>query len=128
MRHSPNCGCFGKSKDAAIKHWPQLHELMQGVPKKNRKIFKTCNLCFINFVGECCKAVLCEIIPLTSETYTKLKPNRKDLLYLANENIPLHNKRARLVKQGGGFLSLILPTLASALFGYIGNLISKIVT
>lgn len=125
MRHTSDCGCFGKSKDAAIKHWPLLYQVMQGVPKKNRDTFKKCNHCFINFLGECCRAVLCEIIPLSDETYQKLKPHKKDLLFLANTKIPLKHKRARLIKQGGGFLSFILPALASALFGVLGNLFSK---
>jgi hypothetical protein len=125
MKHSKNCGCFGKSRDAAVKHWPMLYEVMQGNIKTNRDIFKTCNHCFINFVGECCRAVLCEVLPLTDDSYENLKPHKKDLLLLANQKIPLKNKRARLVKQGGGFLSFILPALASALFSVLGNIFSK---
>jgi hypothetical protein len=98
---------------------------MQGVPKTNKDIFKTCNQCLINFVGECCRAVLCEVLPLPPHVYPKLKTHRKDLLFLANPKIPLTKKRARLIKQGGGFLSLILPALASALFGALGNIISN---
>jgi hypothetical protein len=125
MKHSYKCGCVGKSKDAAIIHWPHLYKLMQGVPKTNRDIFKGCSQCLITFVGECCRAVLCEVLPLPAHVYPKLKPHRKDLLLLANPKISIARKRDRLIKQGGGFLSLILPALASALFGALGNIISN---
>jgi hypothetical protein len=125
MRHERNCGCFGKSKKAAEKYWPHLEKIMNGNLKKRKEVLKNCSHCAINFIGECCKAVLCDIIPLSNETYVKLKPHKKDLLLLADNKVSIKKKRAQLLKQGGGFLSLILPALASALFGLLGNFVSK---
>lgn len=125
MRHARNCGCYGKAKAAAEKYWPHLEKLMNGGLKTRKEVFKNCSHCAINFIGECCRAVLCDIIPLSEETYEQLKPHKKDLLLLADNNVTIKKKRDRLIKQGGGFLSLILPALASALFGLVGNIVSK---
>jgi len=54
-----------------------------------------------------------------------LSQYKKDLKLLASHRVSIRKKRAHLVRQGGGFLSLILPAIASALFGLLGNVISK---
>jgi hypothetical protein len=57
--------------------------------------------------------------------YKRLRKYRNDILFVANKKNSLKAKRATLLDKSGGFLPLILPALASAVFGVLGNIISK---
>jgi len=125
MRHKKSCTCYQSSDIAARQHWPLLRKLQKGGKSARKRFFKTADNCVIKYVGECCQAVLKEIIKLPEEVYAKLTPYKKELLYLADAKTRLRDKRKLLVKKGGGFLSLILPALASSLFGLIGNAVIR---
>ena len=125
MKHSSQCGCIGSARDACHIHWPNLLKIIEGDENKRRNLFSTADHCFISFVGECCRAFLCEIIKVPKKNVSPLSQYKKDLKLLASHRVSIRKKRAHLVRQGGGFLSLILPAIASALFGLLGNVISK---
>ena len=122
--HNKFCTCF-KSPLYSIKHYfPTLKKFRKLRKKERQKIFHNESHCFIKFIGECCKTVLCDIVKLPNSAYEKLKRHKnikEDLKYLANESIPIKQKRALLINKGGGFLSIILPVIASTIFGLIGN-------
>lgn len=79
----------------------------------------------MKYICDCSKGVLHHHIRFPKDTYRKLKPYKDDLLLLVNKKTSQKAKREALVNKKGGFLPLILPALASAVFGIIGNLISK---
>lgn len=118
--HERNCKCKATSKVCAQHNFPTLSKICKVTSAKRRKEhFKRASTCLIKFVGECCRAVLKEIIVLPEEKYPKLRNYKKDLLTLASQRNSLKSKREHLVNQGGGFLSFILPVLAAALSGLI---------
>ena len=125
--HDINCKCNAPKIEAAKHHWPILKKLQRGGGgiEKRRAIFNHSKNCMIKFIGQCCRAVLTDVIKLLENNYKKLGKNLNDLIFLADKNKSVKSKRSLLVNQGGGFLSLILPALASALFRVLGNIFTK---
>jgi hypothetical protein len=76
-------------------------------------------------LGDCCTGVLSRKIQFPNSFYPQLRKHQKDLLFLAQKYPSLRRKRERLMRQNGGFLSILLPALASSLFGLVGNWISR---
>lgn len=122
--HTTQCTCFQPAINS-IKHYlPILRKFATLRKNQRKKLFEKQDKCFIKFIGECCKEVLCDHIKLPESDYKKLRRHtdiKKDLKFLASESIPIKRKRALLITKGGGFLSIILPALASSIFGLIGN-------
>jgi hypothetical protein len=127
-RHGNKCTCCASSKIATEYYQPLLKKFKRLNKAGRQKVFEECDQCFIKFIGETCKAVLCNYIKLPEYMYEKLRRHKnikEDLKYLANESIPIKRKRALLLNKGGGFLSIILPALASSLISLIGNTIAN---
>jgi hypothetical protein len=122
--HSTRCRCYEPAIQSVKYYLPILKKFPRLRREQRKKLFEEGDKCFIKFIGECCKSVLCDIIKLPEKAYKKLKRHKdikKDLKYLASDSIPVKRKRALLINKGGGFLSIILPALASSLFGLIGE-------
>jgi len=123
MRHSINCDCRQLSGVTKKKksHRSLFRKIIKGSSALRKKIFKDSPKCFINCISECCKTVLDKKIEVSEEVQDTLVKYRKDLCYLADKKIPAKKKRVFLIKQSGGFLALVLPTLFSVLLNIIGN-------
>lgn len=123
--HCSNCVCASTFTDRTAHHFPQLQAICNAQQSKKRALLKKIDRCLLNFICDCSKGVLHHILRVPKSTYRKLRHYRDDFLLLANKKISQKAKRETLVNKNGGFLPLILPALASAVFGIIGNLISK---
>lgn len=90
--HNKSCTCYNSSIKS-IKHYlPILKKFRKLKKEERRTLFETQDPCFIKFIGECCKSVLCDIIKLPESAYHKLRRHKNiktDLKYLANESIPI---------------------------------------
>jgi len=104
---------------------PHLHTVCNARKNHKCQLLKKLTKCQLQFISDCCKGILHRHITFPVETYKKLKRFRKDIILLADVKKSLKTKRAAIVKKNGGFLSLILPALATAVFSLVGNLISK---
>lgn len=126
--HSKTCTCFKPVKESLIYYAPQLQKFKRLNQQQKKELFEQSDRCFIRFVGECCEALLTDAFELPKESYDKLKKHKniiERLQALAHSGKSLKKKRALLIEKGGGFLSVILPALASAVIGLITNAVSK---
>ena len=123
--HSSNCVCSSTFRERIAIHYPQLKTICRAKESKQKELLKNVNNCLLQYICDCSKGVLHHHIRVPPRTYKKLSQYKDDLLLLANKQTSIRAKRAAIENKRGGFLSLILPALASALFGFIGNLVSK---
>ena len=123
-RHSRHCTCHERSFSSTKKYIPLLRKIAKSFKKVRANIFKKADCCAIKYIGQCAKCLLKDIIKLPDSKYRKLKNHKEELIYLANDKIPIKDKRACLINKGGGFISIILPILTSAIAAVVGNLIS----
>ena len=124
-RHKKDCPCSDSALKATKHHLPILRKLLKAGKTSRKKIFEAADNCLIKYIASCCKGVLNGHIILPDKEYSKLPPYKQDLLFLANSRAKLKDKRANLMKKGGGFLSIILPAITSALVGLFGNYLLK---
>jgi hypothetical protein len=128
MIHGSECLCRLPIKDRTVHFFPQLQTVCNARGNHRRALLEKLPNCLLHFVSDCCKGILYNHIRFPSGSYKKLKKFKNEILLFANNKASLKSKRAALVEKKGGFLSLILPALASAIFGIVGNIISKKLT
>lgn len=124
MTHGDPCTCDLKSKEQVEYYKATLEKIPSLSPSQRRRLFQKADTCFIKFVGECCKTVLCDITKLPDTVFKKLKKQKdikKHLRFLSNKSNSIKKKRQLIIKKGGGFLSLILPAIASSLLGWAAD-------
>ena len=71
--------------------------------------------CLINYLADVSSAVLRSDIKLKPSNYKKLKKFKKTFLYLAKRKPSVKEKRMKLLKQKGGFISALIPTIVGVL-------------
>ena len=80
--------------------------------------------CLVNYIADVSSAVLRSDIKLKPANYKKLKKFKKTFLYLAKRKPSVKEKRKKLLKQKGGFVSALIPTL----IGILGSaLVDKLI-
>jgi hypothetical protein len=112
-------------KERTAAHFLQLQNICNAPKNKRPLLLEETSNCLINYLTICCKGVLMKHITFPILLYKKLGKFRKDLLLFANNKTSLRTKRAALIEKNGGFLSFILPALASIVHETFGELISK---
>jgi len=122
--HGKGCTCHLDSEAATRHYHSLLQKLVSSPPSIRKRIFNKAHRCFIRYLGQCAKCTLEETIRLPDTQYCKLKAHERDLKFLADDKKKIKEKRERLIKKGGGFISVILPILTSAIAALVGNLIS----
>jgi hypothetical protein len=125
MIHGASCACALPMKERTAHYFPQLQKICNAKKVKKDLLLEKTSNCLIYYLSDCCKGVLKNHIRFPKRIYKKLSKFRNDILLVANKKSSLKTKRAALLQKNGGFLPLILPALASAVFGVLGNLISK---
>lgn len=125
MKHPHSCPCSLPLEERIKFFYPQITSVCRANRKRKRDLLSSAQPCFFNFVSDCSRGILQKHIQFPVHVYKKLRKFRDDLLILANRKTSNKNRKALLVDKNGGFLPLILPALASALFGLLGNVISK---
>lgn len=109
-----------------IKHFlPQMRKICHAKKCLRGPMLERANHCFIHFVSDCCFGVLKKFIMFPKKQYKRLKPYEGDILKFGHANLSNAKKRELLVSTKGGFLPLLLPALASAVFGILGSFITK---
>jgi len=117
------CRLDSASKSKYFKS--SLLRILKSSSKRRQKYLNKANDCFIHYMSDCCLGILTQAIHLPKHVYHKLGEYKRDIVYLVQKYPSIRHKRERLIKQSGGFLSILLPALASSLFGLVTNLISK---
>lgn len=121
-----NCSVCKLGIKARTDHFePIIKQLCTATCKKRRTLLTNSNECLVKYLSDCCVGVLSKKIHFPHKFYPRLQEHQNDLIYLAQKYPSIRKKRERLVRQSGGFLSILLPALASSLFGLVTNLISK---
>jgi hypothetical protein len=125
MIHGASCICNLPIKERTTHFYPQLQKICSARGGKKRALLEKLPNCLVRYVSDCCKGILHRHIRFSISTYKKLKKFKNNIVLLADKKTSLKAKRGAIAQKNGGFLSLILPALASAVFGLIGNLVSK---
>lgn len=121
------CWCFKPIAKRFSFFKPKLEELNKANSSKERvKIIKKSNLCFVRFLCEIGKNILKGNIRLPTAQFQKLKPHKRLLLYISGRQTPLRERKRVLLEKGGGFLPIVLPFLLSAISGFAGQALSKV--
>ena len=121
----PTCPVCKLNIQARTNHFePIIKQLCKATCKKRRTLLNNSNECLIKYISDCCVGVLSRKINFPNKFYPHLQKHQNDLLYLAQTYPSIRKKKERLIRQSGGFLSILLPALASSLFGLITNLVS----
>ena len=121
-----NCSVCKADVRVRTNHFtPIIKRLCNASCKKRETLLKGSDPCLVKYLSDCCIGVLSRKIEFPHKLYPELHKYKKDLIFLAQKYPSIGRKRARLVRQSGGFLSLLLPALASSLFGFVANLITR---
>ena len=127
MQHPKNCVCNLSCAEKTKHFLPFLRQLRRVKKEERIHLLESSNICFIQYLADCCEAFLRQIIKVPAQVYKKLKHHRNDLLFLANKKKSLRQKKHLIVKQKGGFiLQYLVPALISGLVNLGGSLISKL--
>lgn len=89
-----------------------LKLLLKTSPKKRRSLLRTANKEQVSCLCEICLNILAGNIPVNIK---KIKKFKNILRKLANPSTKFTTKKNIFVNQSGGFLSKLLPTIASVL-------------
>lgn len=126
LKHNKHfCPCKQDNLFRTKYYYKQLCHLCKLSDRQRCKKLKETDACFVRFIGDLCEGVLDRHIKLPQSAYNELKPHLDTLIDLCNHNRSLKSKQRLIVNQKGGFLSIILPALASSLFGLVSNYIGK---
>ena len=125
MKHLIDCPCKLIFEDRIRHFYLEICSVCRVSPRQKRNFLERAPPCFYNFLADCSRGILYNHIKFPPPVYKKLRRYRNDFLTLANKRTSNKHRRALIVQKKGGFLPLILPALASALFGILGNVISK---
>lgn len=112
-------------RDSIKRSLPFIKILLKSSPRINKgKLLKR----FPDFVADDLVNVIFNIvmgnIPTSKAQIKSLKRHKKSLLHLINQQ---NKKKQRhfIYKQKGGFLTALLPVIASLIGGIVGNVIRK---
>lgn len=84
-------------------------------PKKRKLLVEWAGPSAIHLLSEIALNTLKGNIKLTPSLFKKIKKSRIVLRKLSNKKIPSSTKKNLIVQQGGGFLSILLPAVLSAI-------------
>ena len=101
----------------------ELIKLKRLGPKGRKKFFKSCSKDCIIKVCECIKNLLNGNLKIKTPHLKKLRRHRQTLRALAVKKTSLV-KRKRLL-QKGGFVSALIPAIAPAIAGLIGEIVNR---
>jgi hypothetical protein len=102
-------------------HSETLKKLLKCRPKKRTDILKNADDDLIRCICECsANTIIYRNVPLTESQLKKLSPHKNILRYLSNKRIGLKKKKAKIIKQSGGFLlPLLAPILTNILLSIL---------
>lgn len=127
-RHSRMCPCHEHIKTQTHYYAPLMKKLSGSDDKHRVEVIKSCDPCFIRYLGKCACGILSSNIKLRKKEYSSLKNSKNLLLNFANPHRGLQQKRLLLQQEQNGaafpFLS-ILGGIASSLLGDL--IIGKVV-
>ena len=82
--------------------------------KEKNKLIKKVNNCVIKAIAELSHNCLIGNVPLSSCNYKKLGKYKNTLRKLSDKKISLNSKR-KIIKQKGGFLNILIPSVLALL-------------
>lgn len=124
-RHSARCPCNEHIRTQTQYFAPTVERLTKvDDEKKQRKLLRKCDPCFIRYIGRCADGILRTCVKLKQSDYDQLKPAKQLLLKLAHPYITLKKKRKLLRNQNGGAFPF-LSVLGSLVTSIIGDLIVR---
>ena len=103
-----------KEHSNIFKHLYSLNHV-----RRNKWIKRHLDKDLILYVCECIKNLLKGNIPITQEKKKELAKNRKELRQLADEKVPIKQKK-KIIQQGG-FLTSMLGPIVSVLRSLFGE-------
>lgn len=126
-KHPSACPiCKKNIKNRIIHFLPQLYKIRHAKRAQRLNLIRKADHCLLKFLSDICFGILKKVVVFPKEVYKRLSEYEPVIYKLGHSTkLPDHKKRELLIQKDGGFLPLILPALASAVFGIIGNLISK---
>lgn len=126
-RHLKGCPiCKQSIKQRIIHFLPQLYKIRRAKRPHRLNLIRKADHCLLKFLSDICFGILKKVVVFPKEVYKRLSEYEPIIYKLGHKvNLPDKTKRELLIQKDGGFLPLILPALASAVFGIIGNLIAK---
>ena len=92
-----------------------LRVLKKSNSKQRRAILQAADNQLLKAICECVINVLRGTVKINPKQKTQLKRYKASLRELADKGVPLKKKKKTLVQKGGGFLSIILPTVLQTL-------------
>lgn len=95
-----------------------LRMLLTAPPKQRRALIRTANKEQVSCLCEICLNILGGNIPVNVNKFKKFK---NTLRKLANSSTKNSTKKQIMLNQTGGFLSAILPTIATVLGNILGS-------
>lgn len=98
------------------KQMPLIQAICKSNPTTKRKLLSTLsdNKDFYSAVSEICLNICKGNVKLSSKIKNQLKPYKSCIINFAGKTKCVQ-KRKKLIKQSGGFLSIVLPIIASVL-------------
>lgn len=113
MSHGRSCVCRLTFKERTTHFYPQLQTICRARRIRKRDLLENVDKCLLCYICDCSQGVLRRFVRFPSAAYKKLKPYKNALLLLANRRVSAKQKRSTVATQGGGFLSILLPALAT---------------
>jgi hypothetical protein len=125
-RHSITCPCKENVKTQTNLYSPLLNKIGSGSVKSRNSVLKSCDPCFIRYLGRCAKGILSSTIKLPKKKYKLLKGSKQLLLKLSNPSVSIKKKREHLRSQiGSGFFPILASIASTVLGNLIGNIFTK---
>lgn len=121
------CWCT-KSIEERLQHFlPELKLLSEASPLQRANILRNASTCLTRLLCETGLNILKGHVKLSDDQYKKIRPHKRLLLMVSKPSIPLKHRREALAKKKGGFLPIVLPAILSAISGFAGQTLSKII-
>lgn len=126
IKHCDQCELCRKPIKERIKYFlPQLRKICRAAKSQRHLLLQKVDHCFLHFISDCSFGILKHLIVLPKQSYKRLREFKNDIIAFGHFKTSIRKKRRLLIDKNGGFLPLILPALASAVFGVLGSLITK---
>lgn len=109
----------------ARQYHPILIALAKGDRALQRHILRYSSDKLIRLLAQIASNVLLGNIPLTQSQFRQVSRYKSILYKLRKPGTSIKHKRQLLVNQTGGFLSIILPLVASAIGGLVSSVLGK---
>lgn len=121
------CNLCLQSIKKRIRHFlPQLNKIRLAKRSARTDLIRNAEPCLLKFLSDICFGILKKVVIFPKRGYKRLSKFQNTIFQLGdNKNLTDDEKRELLLQKDGGFLPLIIPAIASAAFGLLGNLISK---